>query len=181
MTELVASIAVAVAWAVATFTGLQLITARRRRAVAALAGIALLGVALAGTRTGNFGYGWLRSQQLQSDALAIGALVPTIAVAVAAAVARELRATWALAATLTAAGACATAGLAALAIGRAGWYWEFAAIMVAGLTLLIAGIGGAVGATGRPNHRVVAGGVALFGAFLASGGALLLAAWTALA
>jgi len=174
-------IIIAVLWTSCVFAALQLWTGGAQRAAGMLAGLLVLGAVIIGMRTGSFGFAWLRSQRLTSDALALGSLAPTVALVVTGAVTHRLRSTL-FAVTLAVAGlGAAVSGFAGIAINRSGWYWEFAAVIVGGLTLLVSGVAGATRPDASGNRRLVHGCEAVFGAFLVVAGAVLAAAWRAMA
>ena len=63
------------------------------------------------------------------------------------------------------------------AIARSGWYWEFVAIGVGGITLLALGVSGASAPLASPNRRVVLGTAGLCGLFSSVGSLGLFLAW----
>jgi hypothetical protein len=182
MLGLIAITAVVAAWLACTFTILQLLELHARRALAAMVGVVAVGALALATRNHELGLEWLRSTRLRSDALALAVLPAALATATGVATtARARRSTWGPAAASMAALACAVTGVAALAIGRSGWYWEFVAVIVAGALLLLVGAATALRREVGPNERITYVGAALFGGFLVVGGSALLVAWRSLA
>ncbi len=182
MLELVAGTGVALAWLACVFTALQLADADERRGFVPLVLTLAAGAGIVLGRTGEFGVEWLRSASLRSDAYALGALPASVAVALATHATEDVRRSrWAPATAAIAALCCAAVGIAALAIGRSGWYWEFVAVIVGGVALAGVGLSAVLRRGASAEVRVVFGAAIAFGAFLAGGGVLLLVAWRSLA
>lgn len=178
MIDTIAFAATAATWLAFLFCILQLAELRARHALSACAVVLVSGVLLVGMRTGGWDIGWLRSLSLRSDAYATMALVPLVGAASAPFLhAQARRSAWAPTSAIAAAMSCAAANLAALAIGRSGWYWEFVGLVVAGTALVVVG-GAASLRHGTPaNLRLTYATAAAAGAFLLVGGLLLLLAW----
>ena len=182
MADAIASGAVAATWLAWCFVLLQFATTGRRIPTTIMLVSIAVGIAVLASRVGsNVGFEWLRGQRLRSDAFALGALVPVLSLALG---------TWMVDRRGTIQGslplllgslACGAAGIAALAIGRSGWYWEFVAVVVAGVLLAATGALGAVRGSSSANVRIVLGSFAAFGGFLTVGGTLMLLAWQATA
>ncbi len=182
MLEQVAIIAGAVAWLACIFTVLQLVELRAHGALAGMVGIVVVGALAVATRNHELGVEWLRSAGLRSDALALTVLPAACATSAGTLSTSSVRRSrWGPTTASVAAFACAVTGIAALAIGRSEWYWEFVAVMVAGVLLAVTGAATTFRRGASPNIRVVFACAGVFGVFLFVGGAALLAAWRALA
>jgi hypothetical protein len=181
MLETFALVSLAATWLACTFTALQLIGSRDRIGLVALVAGVAVGFVLVATRSDFGDIEWLRDAARRSDALAIGALTATLGT-VAGSMARPgtRRRTWAIVAAVSATIACAATGIAALALGRSSWYWEFVAVIVAGILMTSSTAAPALRRASPLETRVLAGGVAAFGGFLMVGATLLLLAWRAL-
>ena len=177
MLEYVAYGALAATWLACLFQMLQLADQRRRRGLLVSLAVALAGVGAIALRSSQPGFDWLRSADLRSDALALGTLVPLLAVAVGTwSVDRSGRA--GTIAPIIIAGLCSViVGMAALAIGRAGWYWEFVLVVAAGAVLMITGWQGMRRTESGANTRFIAASVGVLGAFFVLAGSLLWLAW----
>jgi hypothetical protein len=133
------------------------------------------------TRGDGLGFEWLRADARRSDALALAALVPTLALGIGTMLQRDVRSQpWVPISNVAAAFCCAIAGTCALTIGRSTWPWDFAALLIAGIVMAAVGSNAAVRARSRPNTRLVFGTIATFGGFLTAGTGMLLVAWNSL-
>lgn len=180
--ESIAWIAVALSWTTCVFAGLQLLDRHARRELLVLVGTVALGLLLVATRGDAFGFAWLRDTARRSDAIALGAMVPTLALVLATTpFAAARRAPWASPTSIAAACACAVAGTGALVLGRSTWQWDFTAVLVAGAVMVAVGATATVRARSAPNARLVFATVAAFGCFLTVGTSLLLVAWNSVA
>ncbi len=181
MLETIAFTALAATWMGCAFTALQLTAREDRRALLSLLAMVVAGILVLMTRTSPTGLGWIRSEALRSDALALGSLVPLLATATGTLLHRRVRTrAWALPTVAISSFSCAVASVCALAVGRSGWYWEFVATIVAGAMLTLVGALGATRASWNPDARIALGVAGAFGAFLAVGGILMLLAWRAI-
>lgn len=169
------------AWFALAFLALQVLERRHVRSAIAMCTALAVGVALLAIRDGAVGFGWLRSESLRSDALALGSFVPMLAVNSAVLADREVRASsWG---SITAAACCAScigAAGVALVLGRSSWYWEFVALVGAGMLLGAVGAVGVLTRDASTNARIVWGTAGAAGAFIVIAGMLLLLAWRAL-
>lgn len=181
MLEFIAYSAVALAWLLCLFTVLQLSGREFRGALLAMALVLIGGIAIVAARNNSIGIGWMQSASLRSDAVALGVLPATLATCVGVLMAGRRARSWAVPTAVASCMACAVAALAALAIGRSGWYWEFVAAILAGVLLAVIGTKAAMRRDSSANSRLVFGVAAAFGAFLALGGTALLFAWRATA
>lgn len=180
--ETIAWIAVALSWTICLFAGLQLLDRRLPRGPLVLIATLVLGMLVIATRGETFGFAWLRDDARRSDAIALAALLPTLALGLGTMLEPDARTrTWVPISNVVAAFCCAVAGTCALVLGRSIWTWDFAALLVAGAMMAAVGTNAAIRARSMPNVRLVFGTIATFGIFLTVGTGLLLAAWSSLA
>jgi uncharacterized membrane protein len=181
MTELV-TLAICAAWLGCLFVALNAWSANQRRISVVVLGCIALGAVLVLARDRLQGLEWLRSERLRSDAVAIAALVPCVATGLGVVSTRTGRhSTWMLATGILVALAATFAGVGAIAIGRAGWYWEFVTVVVAGAAIAALGALGALRRAAGANERIVFGTAGTFGVFVAISGGAMLLAWRSIA
>jgi hypothetical protein len=181
MTELV-TLALCAAWLGCLFIALNAWSANQRRVTVVVLACIALGVVLILARDRFQGFEWLRSERLRSDAVAIAALVPCVATSLGVLSARTARrSTWMLVIGILVAFSATFAGIGAIAIGRAGWYWEFVTVVVAGVAMATLGTVGASRGDAGVNERIAFGAAATFGTFVAIGGGAMLVAWRSIA
>lgn len=172
----------AIAWIACTFAALQLVELRAWGSIGAVGISVAVGVVVIATRDQAIGFNWIRSASLRSDAYALAALpamVATTSGVLAQGAAR--RSTWGPNAAAVACVGGAGVAVAALAIGRSGWYWEFVTVIAAGALLCVIGVLTALRRDAAVELRLAHGCLAAFGAFLAVGGALMCIAWRSIA
>ncbi|MCW2974516.1 MAG: hypothetical protein JWN72_2789 [Thermoleophilia bacterium] len=172
---------VSVAWLALAFTVLQLVTFAKWRGLVALLVALGVGGAVVATRADGIGLAWLRAATWRGDAVALGATVPLLALAVGIGFARESRAAWATVTVLVAALATIVAGFDAFWIDRGAWHWDTVAISMSGCVVAWAAGASLIARNASPNRRIVFGCTSFLGCFVTVSGGVLLAASNALA